>query len=173
MIKRKLIVVSGKPNSGKDTFIKKCITELLETHDVMSIHQSSIDVVKKCAKTLGWNGEKDDKGRQFLSELKQLAIWYNDFSFNHIKQLYEKYKKHSVMVFTQVREPSEIDKLKKYYGDECITVLIKSRKSIPAKNLSDINCENYPFDFVVNNDGDIGNIKNIVVNEFIPNFLEG
>ena len=173
MIKRKLIVVSGKPNSGKDTFINKCMDELNNSHHVTSIHESSIDIIKSCARTLGWDGVKDDKGRQFLSELKQLAIWYNDFSFNYIKELYQKYSQYGFMIFTQVREPSEIAKLKNYYNDECITVLVKSKMAVPAKNLSDINCENYPFDFVINNNGDINNIKNIVVNEFIPNFLEG
>ena len=47
---------------------------------------SSITPIKDLAKLCGWGGEKNEKSRKFLSDLKQLLIDYN-YNLIHIKPL--------------------------------------------------------------------------------------
>ena len=61
----KIIVINGRGGVGKDEFIKWCREA---NNDIYSV--SSVDYVKEIARLIGWNGEKDVKGRKFLSDLK-------------------------------------------------------------------------------------------------------
>ena len=62
---KEIVVINGSVGVGKDTFVQFCA----EYAPIMNI--SSVDKVKEAAKVLaGWNGEKDEKSRKFLSDLK-------------------------------------------------------------------------------------------------------
>ena len=64
---KEIVVINGSGGVGKDTFVQFCN----EYTPIMNI--SSVDKVKEAAKVLaGWNGEKDEKSRKFLSDLKEL-----------------------------------------------------------------------------------------------------
>ena len=64
-----VIVISGKAQHGKDTtagFLKDALEA--DGYSVLIAHYG--DLVKYvCKMYLGWNGEKDEKGRQLLQEL--------------------------------------------------------------------------------------------------------
>ena len=65
----KVIAISGKAESGKDTIAKE-IKRLLEeqNYKVMIIHFA--DVLKfACHQYFGWNGEKDEYGRTLLQQV--------------------------------------------------------------------------------------------------------
>ena len=81
---KKVIIINGTGGSGKDTFVEFCA----EFARVTNI--SSVDPAKAAAKVLvGWEGEKDDKARKLLVDLKKLSIDYNDAPAKYIKSKYE------------------------------------------------------------------------------------
>lgn len=84
---KEIVVINGSGGVGKDTFVQFCG----EYAPIMNI--SSVDKVKEAAKVLaGWNGEKDEKSRKFLSDLKELGIEYNDAPFKYISNMAEEFK---------------------------------------------------------------------------------
>ena len=75
----KIICVNGYARSGKDTFCNFAFY-----HRGLVYTYSTIDEVKKLAKKIGWDGEKDAKGRKFLSDLKDCLTEYNDLPNRYI-----------------------------------------------------------------------------------------
>lgn len=73
-------------------------------------------------------------------------------------------------MFIHVREPEEIEKLKQEFG--CITLLIMNiNKEGISSNMADANVENYEYDFVVHNDGDLMALKSKAI-AFIKNVID-
>ena len=86
-MKKEVIIINGTGGSGKDTFVKFC-SKFAKVTNI-----SSVDKVKEAANILvGWNGEKDEKSRKLLVDLKKLSIDYNDAPTNYIKDEYEQFK---------------------------------------------------------------------------------
>ena len=78
----KIVVVNGKPTSGKSTFESLC-TGLGRAHCYV---YSSIDYVKTIARQCGWNGEKTPENRKFLSDLKDLLTTWDDIPMKKIQE---------------------------------------------------------------------------------------
>lgn len=138
---------------GKDTFVELCQKEL-KYGTIENI--STVDLVKEAARILGWNGVKDEKGRKFLSDLKDLACQYSDLSSKYIKETIEnsskldKTKYETKAIFVHCREPEEIDKLKKEFS--AITLLITNNRVKPVEsNHADREVQNYDYDYVIEN----------------------
>ena len=71
---RKIVfVINGAGGVGKDT-----LCDLAAKHFKV-YNVSSIDPIKEIAAMTGWKGEKTDKARKYLSDLKALTINYNDY----------------------------------------------------------------------------------------------
>ncbi len=105
---KQVIIINGTGGSGKDTFVELC------SKYAKVVNISSVDKVKEAAKILvGWNGEKDEKSRKLLVDLKQLSIDYNDFPTKYVQEQYEAFiKSDSNYLFIHIREISEICKIK-------------------------------------------------------------
>jgi hypothetical protein len=160
----KVIVINGHAETGKDKFVK--IFKDISGFRVKNI--SSVDKVKSIAEIcFGWNGKKDDKSRKFLSEMKRIWAEFNDGPTNDILNKIEIDTKYCIekdkntnnnVYFLHIREPEEIEKIKDVYGDNCITILIrKNNDSIPDNN-SDRNVENYKYQYIVNNNGNLNQL---------------
>ena len=100
------------------------------------IAYSSIDWVKHMALLLGWDGEKDTKGRQFLSDIKAACTKYADIPFKKItktiKVYYEVYAITPKYCCVNIRETSEIQKLVGWCAKAnipCHTVWIRNKKA--------------------------------------------
>ena len=153
-MEKQVIIINGTGGSGKDTFVEFCS----EFANVTNI--SSVDKVKEAAKILvGWNGEKDEKSRKLLVDLKQLSIEYNDFPSKYIKQKYDEFiNSDSNYLFIHIREIDEIEKIKKMLGAK--TLLVRNpRVALITSNNSDGNVYNYNYDFVIENDGTLEDLK--------------
>ena len=72
------VVINGVGGCGKDTLVEYLATKM----NVKNI--SSITPVKEIAKLCGWNGEKTDEARKFLSDLKALLTEYNEFPLTYL-----------------------------------------------------------------------------------------
>ncbi len=157
----KIIIINGVGGSGKDEFVKQ-----FQNHFFGKVYNfSTVYTVKKAAKILGWKGTKTEKDRKFLSDLKDLYVQYNDGPFNEIKKLIDiirlnKYKKNNTFfIFIHCREPEEIDKFKKHYGENCHTLLIKRTNTKIDSNHADKNVENYNYDKIIHNNGSIEDLS--------------
>ena len=104
-MEKRIIIINGSGGVGKDTFVEYC-NEFTRVKNI-----SSVDKVKEAAKILvGWNGEKDEKSRKLLSDLKLMSIDYNNYPITYIKQQSEEFKnsKEQQIMFVHIREISEI-----------------------------------------------------------------
>jgi hypothetical protein len=154
MDKKIKVIINGSAMVGKDTFVEYC--QKISRHILPIYSFSSVDKVKEAALILGWDGRKDEKGRKFLSDLKDLSSQY-DGPLNYMKE--ELYKlEGSFLAFFMIREPNEIKKFcEKVDGVQ--TLLIKRDTKIHFNNHADIEIENYPYDFIIENNGDLEELR--------------
>ena len=78
----KVVVINGKPRSGKDTFVDACDSIC----GVYVDSASTVDFVKDIAAQCGWDGSKTAKNRQFLSDLKDLLTKWDDVPFRDVSK---------------------------------------------------------------------------------------
>lgn len=158
-----MIVINGSGGVGKDTFIEYC-SEFAKVKNI-----SSIDKVKEAAKILvDWNGEKDEKSRKLLVDLKALSMEYNDAPFEYIKKQKQEFEQgEENILFVHVREISEIKKIKEELKAK--TVLITNRNiPIITSNSSDANVLQFEYDYRIENDGTLEQLRE-KAKEFIEN----
>lgn len=163
------IVINGVGGAGKDTLIS-----LLE--DEFKIKNvSSITPIKELAKQMGWQGEKTDKARKFLSDLKAITTEYNDYPTKYLLTEQEEFlSSNNQIMFVHIREPKEIAKFVNLSVTKTKTILIRPRAELTQKqygNSSDDEVENYKYDYIFNNDKPLEEIKPIWI-EFISKILE-
>ena len=149
-----VIIINGKGGAGKDTLCGFA-GEVYETENV-----SSIDPIKEIASQHGWNGEKNEKSRRFLSELKRLFIEFNNLPNDYLLSEHKKFllgdKK---IMFVHIRESSQIQLFKErvkntYPNCRCVTLLVNregDNESEKVGNDSDDGVNDYQYDFYYNN----------------------
>jgi hypothetical protein len=155
-------ILNGKPRSGKGTFV-----EYMNKYvPVKSV--STVDVIKKVCKELGWNGEKDDNGRAALSDFKDLSTKYFDHPFEYVRNELDKFKNSDDVIFTvDVREPKDIHRLVDECGFKSVFISNKNITHIP-NNHADMEVENYDYDYVIHNDGTLEDFD-LEVKDFLIN----
>lgn len=152
---KKIVVINGSGGVGKDTFIDLC-----HGH-VKCSRVSSVDLVKEAAEILGWDGNKDNMSRKFLSDLKDLSTSYNNQPYKYIKCVINMFynEPDTKILFVIIREPSEISKIKNQIND--IYTLLITRPNIDkiVSNHADAEVENYLYDYVIENIGTIEDLE--------------
>ena len=146
---RKLVVViNGAGGVGKDTLCAFAAEE----YRVRNV--SSVDPIKELAKMAGWSGEKDDKSRKMLSDLKRLFTEYNDLPLRHIRKEYEQFlHSEEQVMFVHIREPEEITRFVSTAPGRIKTLLIvnSNRETAVYGNASDDNVAQYRYDATYDN----------------------
>lgn len=176
MSKLKVIILNGSGGVGKDTFYKYCNNYISNTYNkdyVVITHISMVDVAKHIAKMTGWNGDKTERDRKYLSDIKDLIDNYGDTSMNNIKQyiasLSYQYGAYDRYVFIDSREPKDIKRLVDEY--DAITVFIKNDNvDNIISNHADADVENYEYDYYIDNSGTLDDLEDNVVS-FMSNVL--
>ena len=125
---KKIILISGKSGSGKDTFAKFLKDELESRNErVLVIHFA--DMVKEYAKLYyKWNGEKDISGRQLLQQM----------GTNEVRSVFKNYWADLVAQFIKATEDdwdyalipdlrflNELKRVKKFNKGKCVSVGIR------------------------------------------------
>lgn len=150
-----VFIVNGKPRAGKDTFA-------MILNRYMNVYKySAITKVKEIATLCGWDGQKEERDRKFLHELKMLTSEYSDMAYQDVVNEIKKYRNGEIeadVFIVDVREPEEIERLAKEVG--ALTVFIENN-NVPAitSNAADANVENYEYDFVVPNNGTMNDFE--------------
>lgn len=156
----KILIMNGAAESGKGTVVKN----LYEFFAFDIMEYSSIDYVKKVAKEqFEWDGEKDTKGRNLLSTIKQTMIAYNDLPLRKISTVIREaniYGRDILVV--DIREPDEIEKLVNYCKDRnvmCHTCRVHNSKAESKVKKSDLSFTGdrlygrYDYDINIHNNG--------------------
>lgn len=146
-----MIVINGRGGVGKDTLCDFAA----EKFRVFNV--SSITPVKELASQCGWQGEKTDRARKFLSDLKALLIGYNDYPTAWAVGQYRSFLASDAQVmFLHVREGKEIAKFVTATGGRAKTLLVRGGRRDAERgtygNASDDGVENYAYDYYFTND---------------------
>ena len=145
------IVINGKGGVGKDTLCRFA-AERYKTENV-----SSITPIKELAALCGWQGEKTDRARKFLSDLKALTAAYNDYPTTYLAERYRAFlSSDDELLFVHIREPEEIRKFVSATDGAAKTLLIHGGERCARGaygNASDDGVEDYPYDYTFTNDG--------------------
>lgn len=149
-----IVVINGRPRAGKDLFVFCCKAIAGER----CFSTSTVDIVKELATQAGWDGEKNAKNREFLSDLKDLLTKWNDVPYDDVVrkirewELLSPYKKDKLIAFIHCREPEEIQKFVDRLG--AITLLIKRPETDDniTSNHADENVFDYEYDYTIMND---------------------
>lgn len=153
----RVIVVNGAPTAGKSLFESYCAKHLRWCRVY-----SSIDFVKDLAKVCGWDGTKTPKNREFLSDLKDLLIRWDDVPFKEVTRAIElfraevlsyDYSDDEIVVFVDCREPQEITKLVERYNAKTLLIRRSATKKESFSNHADADVENYNYDYIIDNNG--------------------
>jgi dephospho-CoA kinase len=72
-----IVMVSGRAGEGKTTFAMYCQDILVADHNSSSAIVPFARMVKETAFFMGWDGEKDDKGRKLLQEIGNTGREYD------------------------------------------------------------------------------------------------
>lgn len=153
-----VIVINGCPGVGKDTFV-----EHFKNRTINSVENFSMaDYVKVTASFLGWNGEKTEKDRNFLSALKDALQEWKDLPYKDVTERINNVieSEQNAYIFVHARESHDIERLVKDFN--AFTLLIRRpevEKNI-ATNHADLEVFNYcPYDYIYWNI-DLGNLDN-------------
>jgi hypothetical protein len=163
-----IYVINGFPRSGKSSFVSFCLDELCGWGKEVS----TVDFVKKLAKECGWDGKKTPKSRKFLSDLKDLLTEWDDIPYKEIlkeKRIFEygfeqfDMTADKAFLFIHCREPKEIDRIKNSIdGCNVYTLCIYADRADMPKvdnNSSDIEVYNYKYDFSIDNNESLEELK--------------
>jgi hypothetical protein len=152
-----IVVINGFPQSGKDQFISFCQESVQYVHNI-----STIDSTKKIATLMGWDGTKDNKSRDFLSDLKSLWVRYNNGPLIELAKTYMDIVNNEPdsVVFVHCREPEEISKIVDWFSKGAVYTLFLDRavENLPA-NKSDTNVELYSYDETLANNGTLEELR--------------
>lgn len=152
IMKKYVFVINGPGGVGKDT-----LCDLAAKH-FRVYNVSSITPIKELATLCGWHGEKNDRARKFLADLKGLTVAYNDYPTKWITEKYHAFcKSEDEVMFVHIREGAEIKKFVAATNGEAITLLIRGGKRFQRRNATygnaaDDEVENYRYDYVFYND---------------------
>lgn len=170
-------ILNGTGGSGKNTFTQLCRKTGLSN----LIHCSTISEVKKAAELLiNWDDrdctrrEVVDKSEAYRLFLHRLKIAWSEFNNGSTRYICDYIRdiisdviadkvENPVVIFVDVREPEEIEKLKSVLTKLDIittTILIEGMVDPSShQNDSDKNVENYHYDYVItNHPGDLDSL---------------
>ena len=169
----KIIVINGRPRSGKDTFVNFC-----RDHMHWCLNVSTVDFVKVIAAKCGWDGTKTAENRKFLSDLKDLLTKWGDVPFKKVCREIELFKAemeaHNFdpdtegVVFIHCREPKEIERLCEELGAQSLLILRAAVENTVQSNHADAEVYNYNYDYTISNDNTLQDLEDAAVN-----FLRG
>ena len=151
-MKQFVFVINGSGGVGKDTL---CNMAAKHFH-VKNI--SSITPIKEIAARCGWGGEKSDRARKFLADLKSVTVAYNDYPTKWVLEEYRRFlESEDEILFVHIREGSEIKKFVEGTNGHARTILVRGgnrfrRRNAAYGNAADDEVEKYRYDYVFYND---------------------
>ena len=147
-----VFVINGPGGVGKDT-----LCAMAAKHFKVK-NVSSITPIKEIATLCGWGGEKTDRARKFLADLKALTVAYNDYPTRWITEEYHRFLlSEDEVMFVHIREGEEIRKFVAATEGRAVTLLVRGGRRFRHRggaygNSADDDVEKYRYDYVFYND---------------------
>lgn len=169
--RKTVIVINGAGGVGKDTLCAFAARH----YRVKNI--SSITPIKEIATRCGWQGEKTDRARKFLADLKSLTAAYNDFPTRYLTEQYRLFLEgEEELLFVHIREGEEIRKFVRATGGKAVTLLVRGgqrfrRTHARYGNAADDGVEKYRYDYVFYNDRPLDKTEEYFI-KFLSRILE-
>ena len=163
----KIIVVNGKPESGKTTF-EKMVAEERGGEGLYTFLLSSIAPIKEIAWKCGWRGGKEPRDRKFLSDLKDLLTEYCDFSMEWLRKeirliedemIVDGVDLNRIWIFVDIREPEEIARFCKEWGAMSLLIRRPDHEIGESSNHADAYVDDYEYDAFIVNQGDLEHFR--------------
>lgn len=167
----KVILISGKAQNGKDTvadFLYKALVD--DGKRVLVTHYA--DLLKYiCTNYFGWDGNKDEKGRQMLQYVgtdvirKQNPTLWVDFVAMLLKYFHENWE---YVIIPDCRFPNEITTMVENGFDTVhLRVVRNNFKTSLTKEQqyhpSEVALDNVEPDYTIYNDGTVGELEENII----------
>lgn len=154
-MQKQIFVVNGSGGVGKDTFCN-----LVALNHARAFIVSSVTPAKYLAQQIGWNGDKGERDRKFLSDFKDLMTEYNDYPMTYLTAKVEEFRHSDYQVmFMFIREPGEIEKAVKAFGAKTVLITAKDRVKPITTNHADDGVYDYAYDFYLDNSGTLQDLE--------------
>ena len=161
----KIIMIGGKARSGKDTFTDFLLEELKEKKACRI--QISSYIKYYAMKYFGWDGEEETKPRDLLNKLATEIIREKidpDFHINRLIQDIEVLSHfYDIFIVSDVRLPSEIEKVKEKFSDVVTVKLLRESDELNESqktHITETALDNYEgFDYVIDNNGTLNQLQ--------------
>ena len=163
----KVILISGKAQNGKDTTASILKQTLVDNGDrVLITHYA--DLLKYiCTNYFGWDGKKDDKGRQILQYVgtdvirKQNPTLWVEFVAMILKYFKGNW---DYVIIPDCRFPNEITRLRDEGFDTTHLRVVRSGFESPLteeqqNHPSETALDNFEADFVIDNNGSLEELE--------------
>jgi len=166
----KVITISGYAESGKDTVanqIKWQLQDMKFDTRIVIIHYA--DILKFiCKQYFGWDGQKDNKGRELLQHVGTDIVRAKDENYwiNFVVQIIDMFKDEwDYVLIPDCRFPNEADVIKSKFDSIAIRVVRPGYKNHLTEeqrhHASEISMDGYKFDYIINNPGTEGLEENV------------
>lgn len=175
----KVILISGKAQHGKDTTAKLIKEELTkDNYRVLITHYG--DLLKYiCTNYFGWDGQKDEAGRQLLQYVgtdvirKQNPTLWVDFVGTMLQYFHGNW---DYVIIPDCRFPNEIDRIKSFGLDSIHLRVVRPNFESPLtaeqqNHISETALDGVLPDCYIDNDGSTEDLK-INIQKFISEMLK-
>ena len=166
----KVILISGKAQNGKDTVADILQSSLAnDSKRVLITHYA--DLLKFiCKNYLGWDGKKDEKGRQMLQYVGTDVIRAEDPTFwvDFVAKILQYFHTNwDYVIIPDCRFPNEVTVMSEVFETIHLRVTRNSYKSPLTEeqlsHMSETSLDNVEPDYHIPNDGTIEDLKNIII----------
>ena len=128
---KQILIINGSAGVGKDTFVDQ-LSKITTVY-----HTSIINPVKEIAKRIGWTGEKTEKDRKFLCDLKLLIDTYNDSNYDKMRKIMNEFldgKIDAKILCIDMRDGTQIIRAKEEFGAKAVLVTRDSVEHITSNS---------------------------------------
>ncbi|WP_291566739.1 MULTISPECIES: hypothetical protein [unclassified Clostridium] len=166
----KIILISGKARHGKDQTAIMLKEQLeLEGKKVLTVAYG--DYLKYiCIKYFGWNGQKDEEGRELLqyvgTDLVRIKLNKPNFWVNQVKDLINAIGElFDYILITDCRFKNEVEVIKRAFRPKAVSLRVNRPNFISKltkeqkQHASETELDNYNFDYYIENNGTLGDLK--------------
>jgi hypothetical protein len=150
----KVILLNGSAEAGKGTFVD-AVKALAAEDGLIVCNPSTVNSVKLACSFMGAQNEpKTDKKRRLWNKVKAAWTEFNDGPFRESLVTIDALNKsgHHI-VFLDVREPSELEKYRDHFGDECLALLLTNPRPPVPDNDADQHVNDFQYDHTIENHG--------------------
>lgn len=175
--KMNVICISGKAQHGKDTSAMLMKREF-ESHGYSVLITHYGDVLKYiCKEFFGWDGVKDDDGRQMLQTVGTNKIRYRnpDFFVNFLRDVLVALDDWDFVLIPDARFPNEVRTMQDAFRATHVRIerqnFISPLTEEQQKHPSEIALDNYPVEWYIDNCGTINDLRE-TVETFVEEYLK-